>query len=149
MKGTVKWFDSERGYGFIMTGAGADYYFHARGVVGAWMPVQGDVVTFEPRSGKKGPRAEDVRFVERGTGSAGYDTGARRADDRVECGSCHRRMVPRIIVRDGHADHSVCPFCGTVYKDFTLFGMVLSLLFRYWKLTLGAVALLVVFASLR
>ena len=54
-------------------------------------------------------------------------------------------MVPRIVVRDGFAHHSVCPFCGRMHKDFSLFGAVLSLIFTPWGLALSAIVLLLAF----
>lgn len=42
-----------------------------------------------------------------------------RQDDRVCCGNCGRRMVPRLVFYHGEVQRSVCPFCAGTYEDFT------------------------------
>jgi cold shock CspA family protein len=108
--GSVKWFSTEKGYGFIRDAQGIDHHFAVRDVVGAELPSTGDRVTFHPLQGRKGPRASGVRLASRGneTGSA----------ERVVCATCGKRMVPRILTDRGSLAKSVCPFCGTTYKDF-------------------------------
>ncbi|MGL6400073.1 cold shock domain-containing protein [Aeromonas veronii] len=38
MQGTVKWFSSEKGYGFITSEAGEDHYFNVQSINGASLP---------------------------------------------------------------------------------------------------------------
>lgn len=108
--GSVKWFSTAKGYGLICDAQGIDHHFAVRDVVGVELPSTGDRVTFHPLQGRKGPRASGVRLASRGneTGSA----------DRAVCASCGKRMVPRILTDRGSLARSVCPFCGTTYKDF-------------------------------
>lgn len=40
-------------------------------------------------------------------------------DDRVSCGSCGRRMVPRIVTYQGEILRTVCPFRTEIHQDFT------------------------------
>ena len=40
-------------------------------------------------------------------------------DDRVCCGSCGRRMVPRIVTYQGEILRTVCPFGTAIHQDFT------------------------------
>ena len=110
MEGQVKWFSAEKGYGFITGADSTDRYFAVRDVVGPDLPGNGDSVNFEHRQGNKGPRASSVTITKRAEQS--------RADDRVACPHCHKKMVPRIITKHGSLSKSVCPFCGGTYKDF-------------------------------
>lgn len=65
MKGTVKWFNSEKGYGFIAPENGSnDVFVHFRQVnrtaPGRVELLEGQAVTFEIGEGQKGPQAENV-----------------------------------------------------------------------------------------
>jgi CspA family cold shock protein len=55
-KGAVKWFDPERGFGFILSEDGEDVFFHQSSVQGGDYVVldQGDRVEFELAEGEKG-----------------------------------------------------------------------------------------------
>ncbi|MBA1446788.1 MAG: cold shock domain-containing protein [gamma proteobacterium endosymbiont of Lamellibrachia anaximandri] len=60
--GTVKWFNDEKGYGFIQRENGADLFVHFRSIVGTGRRTlaEGQSVQFTVGEGKKGPQAEDV-----------------------------------------------------------------------------------------
>ncbi len=62
--GTVKWFNSEKGYGFITPDGGAkDLFVHFSNIVGeGYRSLQDNQkVEFEERQGRKGPEAANVR----------------------------------------------------------------------------------------
>jgi CspA family cold shock protein len=58
----VKWFDAERGYGFIKRQGGSDVYVHIREVWQAGFDrlEEGQAVTFTIRMNAKGPRAQEI-----------------------------------------------------------------------------------------
>lgn len=60
--GTVKWFNSEKGYGFIERENGKDLFVHFRSIVGEGHRslVEGQKVEFTEVAGQKGPQAENV-----------------------------------------------------------------------------------------
>lgn len=111
MRGKVKWFSKEKGYGFITGEDGEDRYFDVRSVKGSELPDYGDIVEFEHQEGKKGPRATNVVIIEKSEHN--------QKDDRVTCPHCGKKMVPRLITYQGSIQKSVCPFCGGTYKDFS------------------------------
>ncbi len=65
MKGTVKKFDKEKGYGFITGEDGQDYFFHYSQLVrdGFKTAEIGQKVEFDEAKTEKGLRANNVRFV--------------------------------------------------------------------------------------
>ncbi len=65
MKGTVKWFSSQKGYGFITGEDGKDVFVHfsAINMDGFKTLEEGDKVTYEVVQGKKGPQASNVRKI--------------------------------------------------------------------------------------
>ncbi len=65
LNGTVKWFNDEKGYGFIQQeNGGNDVFVHFRQVnstgYGRVSLAEGQKVTFEIGEGQKGPQAENV-----------------------------------------------------------------------------------------
>lgn len=62
MNGTVKWFNNQRGYGFIADEEGNDIFVHysALNMDGFKSLSEGDAVTFEIITGAKGPQATNV-----------------------------------------------------------------------------------------
>ena len=62
-KGIVKWFNAEKGYGFITPdGGGADLFVHHTAIQGQGFRTlqENQQVTFEVTQGQKGPQATNV-----------------------------------------------------------------------------------------
>jgi CspA family cold shock protein len=60
--GTVKWFNDEKGFGFIAQEGGKDVFVHFSAIQGTGRKTlaEGQQVTMTVTSGQKGPQAEDV-----------------------------------------------------------------------------------------
>ena len=62
MKGTVKWFNNQKGYGFISDESGKDIFVHYTGIQmeGFKSIEEGAAVEFDVVQGEKGPQAVNV-----------------------------------------------------------------------------------------
>jgi CspA family cold shock protein len=64
--GTVKWFNNDKGYGFITPDdAGKDLFVHHTGIAGDGFKSlpEGAKVEYDPAQGEKGPQATNVRVI--------------------------------------------------------------------------------------
>lgn len=65
MTGKVKWFNSEKGYGFITTDEGTDIFAHFSQIQkdGFKTLEEGEAVSFEVQDGDKGPQAVNIEVL--------------------------------------------------------------------------------------
>ena len=66
MKGTVKWFNDSKGFGFITPEDGSkDVFVHQSAIASSGFRslAEGDKVEFQTEQGPKGPQAKDVRKI--------------------------------------------------------------------------------------
>jgi CspA family cold shock protein len=64
MQGTVKFFDSDRGFGFISRDGGEDVFVHVSNLQAAGATLaEGQVVEFDLGPGRKSEEAKNVRAV--------------------------------------------------------------------------------------
>ena len=61
--GTVKWFNGEKGYGFITPESGADLFVHVSVVRGDEVLEEGDRVRFRVRQSDRGLQADAVELL--------------------------------------------------------------------------------------
>ncbi|MCZ6499901.1 MAG: cold-shock protein [Gammaproteobacteria bacterium] len=66
VEGTVKWFNDEKGFGFIEQESGKDVFVHYSAIAGSGRKSlhEGQKVTMEVTMGAKGPQAENVMPAE-------------------------------------------------------------------------------------
>ncbi len=65
VQGTVKWFNSSKGYGFIQRKDGDDVFVHFQAIVGEGYKTlqEGQQVEFTVAQGQKGLQAQEVKVI--------------------------------------------------------------------------------------
>lgn len=65
MNGTVKWFNADKGFGFITGDDGKDVFAHFSQINASGFKTleEGQKVTFDLVEGQKGPQAENIEIV--------------------------------------------------------------------------------------
>ncbi|MBU5437336.1 cold-shock protein [Tissierella sp. MSJ-40] len=65
MNGTVKWFNSDKGFGFITAEDGTDVFAHFSQInkEGFKTLEEGQKVSFDVANGPKGPQAENINII--------------------------------------------------------------------------------------
>lgn len=63
MEGKVKWFNADKGFGFIETSEGNDVFVHFSAILGDGFKTldEGQSVTFDVVEGNRGPQAANVQ----------------------------------------------------------------------------------------
>ncbi len=64
MKGTVKFFNEMKGFGFIAGEDGKEYFVHSTGLAEGATLHENDEVTFDVEQGDRGPKAVNVQRTE-------------------------------------------------------------------------------------
>lgn len=67
MEGTVKWFNRQKGYGFIAGDDDQEYFVHHTSLAEGTFIRDNDKVSFDPDKGERGPVAKNVKLLEKGS----------------------------------------------------------------------------------
>ncbi len=64
MKGTVKFFNDKKGYGFVVSDDGNEYFVHISGLKGMDTLEEGATIAFDLKDGERGQSAVNVELIE-------------------------------------------------------------------------------------
>jgi len=73
MKGKVKFFNVQKGFGFIAGDDGKEYFVHSTGLGDGVKLFEDDTVEFEVEEGERGPKAVSVKKSSEGSDSGSSD----------------------------------------------------------------------------
>ena len=147
-KGTVKFYNKEKGFGFIyVENKPEDVYFHINDWKNPTIPCGNDEVEFEIKTLEderekavniklvKDIVKEDEIIIDEDNSNLNKVHKRNFNQDRILCKGCNRMIVPRLIAYTGNPSHSLCPFCGTIVADFRnkapLINVILFLIILY------------------
>jgi cold shock protein len=64
MVGTVKWYDTTKGFGFIQSNDNKDYFVHRSGIMDSFLALEPEQkVEFEIKESDRGPVAYNVKVI--------------------------------------------------------------------------------------
>ena len=99
-QGTVKWFNGDKGYGFIAVEGGPDVFVHVSAITGGGYRSleEGQKVEFDITQGQKGPRR--ITSGSSADASAGDDSTPGQVTPRRRANGCtQRRAADRHVTR--------------------------------------------------
>lgn len=67
MEGTVKWFNKNKGFGFIAGEDGKEYFVHFTAIPKGVFIRENDLVSFEPTQTDKGMQAQKITLIQKGS----------------------------------------------------------------------------------
>ena len=118
MKGMVKFYNKDKGFGFVVGENNQDYYFNQKVISFGHIPNSGDMIEFEV-SDKPTSNKHKEPTIAKMTLTGEQATGINNTNDnRVECPHCHKKIMPRLVTHYGRANRSLCPLCGSVVAEF-------------------------------
>ncbi|MBT4174272.1 cold shock domain-containing protein [archaeon] len=85
MKGTVKWFNTRKGYGFIKGEDGEEYFVHHTALGQGTFVREDDEVDFEAADTDRGKQAKNITLLKKGSEvRSDDDDGAEATEDSTE-----------------------------------------------------------------
>lgn len=117
MKGTVKFYQEQKGYGFIFSSEiNEDIYFNIKEWKNESIPNGNDEVEFQLDENKKGKFALNINLLK--SALEKKEEQSAKKDDRIICFNCNKKIVPRIMYLNAAPYSSHCPYCGEAIKKF-------------------------------
>ena len=116
MKGMIKFYNKDKGFGFVVGENNQEYYFNHKAIAYGELPAAGCHCEFEidtaVRSNNR-HRNQPIKSIK-----VTHNTCYNNNSGKTTCQHCGVQCVPRVFFSYGTATHSVCPFCGKNIRVF-------------------------------
>jgi len=149
-RGKIKWFSTEKQFGFLIDENGVHYYFNLTDLLTSLPPRSGDLVDFVPGHNKKGPRAGLISLA--AMPRVNVETSQTASAGRVKCAACGQEMIPRLVMGPPLAasrtwtpvaKKSICPFCAATHKTFPPSGQERRMQVIQWGIAILVTAVVI------
>ena len=84
MKGTVKWFSRDNGYGFISGEDGKDYFVHHTALARGTFIRDDDLVSFDAVETERGIQAQNVTLLKKGSEIRAEEKAPKESEEAAE-----------------------------------------------------------------
>ncbi|GGW96779.1 cold-shock protein [Alteromonas halophila] len=121
MKGTIKSFRHDKGYGFVRAECGEEYFFHISGYSGDHAFLNsGEAVTFSLDKDNEGRFRAVQMMTERADVPkvAKADSATGTSNGLPYCKSCKKSVMPRMGFYKGKPYKGYCPYCASTVKHY-------------------------------
>lgn len=114
--GSLKWYDAQKGYGFVLGDDGADYYIHKSEITSAALSTKGEPVSFIPAESSRGLCAQSLVF-DNAPVTLAQASSPKTHPDAVMCRHCNQSIVPKMVFFKGSPHNTICPLCAKEVKN--------------------------------
>ncbi|MFA5142393.1 MAG: cold shock domain-containing protein [Candidatus Woesearchaeota archaeon] len=84
MEGSVKWYNKQKGYGFVIGEDGKEYFVHHTSLARGSFLRENDRVSFEPAENERGVQAKNVTLLQKGSELGGSSSKSESTEETTE-----------------------------------------------------------------
>ena len=116
MKGMIKFYNKDKGFGFVVGEDNQEYYFNHKASAYGELPAAGCHCEFEIDTAFRSNNRHQNQPIK--SIKVTHNTHHNNNNGKITCQHCGAQCVPRVFFEGSTATHSICPFCGKNIKVF-------------------------------
>lgn len=125
-KGFIISYNSEKGYGFVRSEDGEDYYFKIRAFKENTVPQVSRQVIFALGNTYKKGQNPPISWLKYDPIATNEKHSINKDDSRIQCSHCGKKIIPRMVIMNGAPYSSHCPICGGKIKQFQTVNVIIA-----------------------
>lgn len=138
MKGMVKFYNKEKGFGFVISEENEEFYFNHSVIPFGKIPNSGDLIEFEIKQNSKNDKKAEVKSME----FLGQSVENSQKNSHITCPHCQKDIIPRALTYQGTIMKTYCPFCSKTIQEFGV-----SKFYKIFAICLVIFVLLILFSA--